>query len=77
MSRCGECGAAVRYVIVDTRYVTVNHHMIAVEPAPHPAGTIACPTDRYKSLAYLLDRGEAPARGYTRHRRHTHGEKAP
>lgn len=66
MSLCGACGGAVTYVIV-------NHRTIAVEPEPHSAGTIACPTDRYKNLAYVLEKSEPPARGYTRHRRHTHG----
>jgi hypothetical protein len=63
--RCGGCGEAVKYVIV-------GHRTVAVEPEPHERGTIACPTDRYKNLAYVLDTREAPSRGYTRHRRHTH-----
>lgn len=62
---CGACSGAVRYVIID-------HRTVAVEPEPHAAGTIACPTDRYKNLAYVLEHNEPPARGYTRHRRHEH-----
>lgn len=65
MPHCGGCGCAVRYVIL-------NNRTTAVEPEPHSAGTIACPTDRYKNLAYVMEHDEAPGRGYTRHRRHTH-----
>ena len=62
---CGSCSAPVRYVIL-------NNRTIPVEPEPHPAGTIACPTDRYKNLAYVIEHDQAPGRGFTRHRRHDH-----
>lgn len=64
--RCGGCGGPVKFVIIE------GHRTIAVEPEPHPHGTIACPTDRHKNLAYVLERDEPPSVGYRRHRRHTH-----